>query len=95
MVQDWHRTSPANVDCPLGIFIFWIVIDIDILFVKKSTVTPAFLINNEIKLAKNLKVLFTEHSQRKLKWNYPLFQSTKILLVLFESALPANLIRVD
>ena len=46
-VQDWYRTSPANVEWPLGIFNFWNVIDIDILFVKKSKVNPAFLIINE------------------------------------------------
>ena len=46
-VQDWYRTSPANVDCPLGIFNFWNVIDLDILFVKKSKVNAAFLIINE------------------------------------------------
>ena len=47
MVQDWYRTSPANVDCPLGIFCFWNVIDIDILFFKKPKVNTAFLIINE------------------------------------------------
>ena len=46
-VQDWYRTSPANVDCPLGIFNLWYVIDLDILFVKKSKVNAAFLIINE------------------------------------------------
>ena len=46
-VQDWYRTNRANVDCPLGIFYFWNVIDIDILFVKKSKVNAAFLIVNE------------------------------------------------
>ena len=45
--QDWYRTSLANVECPLGIFIFWNVTDIDILFVKKSKVNAAFLIINE------------------------------------------------
>ena len=38
MVQDWYRTSPANVDFQLWIFNFWNVIDIDILFDKKSKV---------------------------------------------------------
>ena len=46
-VQDWYRTSPANADCPLGIFNFWNVIDIDILLVKKSKIRAAFLIINE------------------------------------------------
>ena len=46
-VQDWYRTSPANVDCRLGIFKFWNVIDLDILIVKKSKVNAAFLIINE------------------------------------------------
>ena len=46
-VQDWYRTSSTNGDCPLGIFNFWNVIDIDILFVKKSKVNAAFLIINE------------------------------------------------
>ena len=46
-VQDWYRTSPANVDCQLGIFNFWNVFDIDILFVKKSKVNAAFSIINE------------------------------------------------
>ena len=66
VVQDWYRTSPVNVDCPLGMFNLWNVIDLDILFVKKLKVNAAFL---AIKLAKNGKVLFTEHSQRKYKWN--------------------------
>ena len=35
-VQDWYRTSPANVDCPLGIFNFWNVIDLDVLLVKNQ-----------------------------------------------------------
>ena len=48
-VQDWHWTSPANVECPLGIFNFCNVINIDLdnLFVKKSKVNAAFLIINE------------------------------------------------
>ena len=46
-VQDRYRTSPANVDCPLGKFNFWNVSDIDILFVKKSKLNAAFLIINE------------------------------------------------
>ena len=46
-VQDWYRTSPASVECPLGIFYFLNVLDIDILFVKKSKVNAAFLIINE------------------------------------------------
>ena len=46
-VQDWYRTSPASVDCLLRIFNFGNVIDIDILFVKKSKVNAAFLIINE------------------------------------------------
>ena len=46
-VQDWHKTSPANADCPLGIFNFWNVIDIDILLVKKSKINAAFSIINE------------------------------------------------
>ena len=47
MGQDRYRTSPANFDCLLGIFNFWNVIDIDILFVKKSKVNAVFLIINE------------------------------------------------
>ena len=47
MVQDWYRTIAANVDCPLGIFNCWNVIDLDILFFKKSKVNAAFLIINE------------------------------------------------
>ena len=46
-VQDWYRTSPANADCPLGIFNFQNVLDIDILFVKKSKLNAGFLIINE------------------------------------------------
>ena len=46
-VQDRYRTSRANVDCLLGIFNIWNVIDIDTLFVKKSKVNAAFLIINE------------------------------------------------
>ena len=46
-VQDWYRTSPANADCPLGLFIFWNVIDIDILLVNKSKINAAFLIFNK------------------------------------------------
>ena len=67
-VQDWYRTSPAIADCPLVILHFWNVIDIDFLLVKKSKICCVFD-NQRIKLAKNGKVLFTEHSQRKLKWN--------------------------
>ena len=47
MVQDWYRTTPASVNCPLGIFNLCNVIDVDILFVKKSKVNAAFLIINE------------------------------------------------
>ena len=46
-VQDWYRTSPANVDCPLGLFNLWNFNDIDILLVKKSKINAAFLIINE------------------------------------------------
>ena len=46
-VQYWYRTSPANVDSPLGIFKFSNVLDIDILFVKKSKANAAFLIVNQ------------------------------------------------
>ena len=46
-VHDWYRTSPANADCPLGIFNFWNGIDIDILLFKKSKIKAAFLIINE------------------------------------------------
>ena len=46
-VQDWYRTSPANAECPLGIFYFWIIIDIDILLLKKSKINASFLIINE------------------------------------------------
>ena len=46
-VQDWYKTSPAKIDCPLGIFNFWNVIDIDILLVKKSKINAAFLKINE------------------------------------------------
>ena len=46
-VQDWYRTSPANVDCSLGIFNYWNVIDLGILSVKKSKINAAFLIINE------------------------------------------------
>ena len=42
-----NRTSPAIVDCPLGISNFWNVIDIDFLLVKKSKLNAAFLIFNE------------------------------------------------
>ena len=81
MVQECYRTSPVNVDCPLGTFNLWNVIDIDILLVKKSKINAAFFDDQRIKLAKNGKVLFTEHSQRKLKWIKHPFQSTKIVLV--------------
>ena len=47
IVEEWYRTSSAIVDCPLGIFKFCNVIDIDILFAKKSKVNAAFLIINE------------------------------------------------
>ena len=46
-VQDWYKTSPANVDCPLGILGFWNVIDRDILLVRESKINPSFLIINE------------------------------------------------
>ena len=46
-VQNWYRTSSANVSFLLGIFNSWNVIDIDVLFVKKSKVNAAFLIINE------------------------------------------------
>ena len=39
--------GPAKVDCPLRIFKFWNVIDLDILLVKKSKICAAFLIINE------------------------------------------------
>ena len=68
-VQDWYRTSPANADWPLRIFNFLNVIDIDILFVKKSKNKCCVFDNQRIKLAKTGKFLFTEHSQRKLEWN--------------------------
>ena len=45
--QNWYRASPANADCPLGIFNDWNVIDIDILLVKKSKINAASLIINE------------------------------------------------
>ena len=41
-VQDWYKTSPANADCPLGIFYFGNVIDIDILLVKNSKILMRF-----------------------------------------------------
>ena len=41
-VQDWYKTSPANADCPLGLFNFWNVIDIDNLLVKKSKMNAGF-----------------------------------------------------
>ena len=47
MVQGWYRTSPANADCPLGIFNLWNVTDIDILFVRKSKINADSLIINE------------------------------------------------
>ena len=53
MVKDWYRTSPANADCPLGIFNFWNIIDIDILLVKNKCY---FFDNQRIKLAKYSKV---------------------------------------
>ena len=68
-VQGWQRTSPVNADCQLGIINFWNVIDIDILLVKKSKNKCCVFDNQRIKLAKNGKVLFTEHSQRELKLN--------------------------
>ena len=40
------KTSPAYADCPLGIFHFLNVIDIDILLVKKPKIDAAFLIIN-------------------------------------------------
>ena len=46
-VQDWYKTSPANADCPLGIFNFSNVIDIDVLLIKKLKINAAFLIINE------------------------------------------------
>ena len=46
-VHDRYRTNPANADCPLGIFNFWNVIEIDFLLVKKSKITSEFLIINE------------------------------------------------
>ena len=41
------KTSPANAGCPLGLFNFLNVIDIDILLFKKSKINAAFLIINE------------------------------------------------
>ena len=46
-VQFGYKTSPANNYCPLGIFNYSNVIDIDILLVKKSKINAAFLIINE------------------------------------------------
>ena len=67
-VQDWYKTSPANADYTLGMFNFSNVIDIDILLVKKSKKKKCCVFDNQrIKLAKNGKVLITEHSKRKLK----------------------------
>ena len=68
-VQDWYKISPINADCPIRIFNFWNIIDIDILLVKKSKKKCCVFDNQRIKLAKNGKRLITEHSQRKLKWN--------------------------
>ena len=64
--QGWYRTSPANADCPLGIFNIWNVINR--FFVSEKIENKCCVFDNQrIKLAKNGKVLFTEHSQRKLK----------------------------
>ena len=57
-VQDRYRTSPANVDCPLGIFNFWNVIDIDILFAKKIKSKCCVFDIHRIKLAKTAKFFF-------------------------------------
>ena len=43
------------------------VIDIDILLVKKSKNKCCVFDNQRVKLAKNGRVLITEHSQRKMK----------------------------
>ena len=55
-VQDWYRTSPTNVDSPLGIFNFRNVIDIDILFVKKIKSKCCVFDNQPIKLAKKRQI---------------------------------------
>ena len=45
-IQDWSKTTPANVVCQLRKLNFSSIIDIDILLVKKSKINAAFLIIN-------------------------------------------------
>ena len=43
------------------------VVDLDNLLVENLKISSAFFDNQRVKLAKNRKVLITEHSKRKLK----------------------------
>ena len=45
-MQDWSKTSLANVYCPLGTLNFSNVIDMDNLLFKNSKTNYAFLIMN-------------------------------------------------
>ena len=66
-VQDWLKTSPANAYCPLGTIDFLNIVDIDNLLVENSEKKFCIFDNKQVKLAKNGKILITEHSMRKLK----------------------------
>ena len=57
----------ANAYCPLGTIYFSNVVYIDNLLVENLKINSAFFDNQRVKLAKNGKVLITEHSKRKLK----------------------------
>ena len=46
-VQDWFKTSPANVVCLLGTLNYSSVPDTGVLLVKNSKIDAAFLIINE------------------------------------------------
>ena len=63
-VQDWPKTSSANVYCPLGTIDFSNIVDN--LLVENSKKKFCIFYNKRVKLAKNGQVLITEHSQRKL-----------------------------
>ena len=65
-VQDWPKTRPASAYCPLETIDFSNIVDIDNLLVENSKKICIFD-NKRVKLAKNGKILITEHSQRKLK----------------------------
>ena len=66
-MQDWPKSNLAIAYCPLGTTDCSNIADIDNLLVENSKKIFCFFDNQRVKLAKNGKVLTTEHSKRKLK----------------------------